>query len=81
MQANEPERYDFLERPTGHLAGTGLVVSRDEIDRALAEAFGAAEPLGTATRRFRGVAIADYHVYRIERPTAGPLPPLPSLSE
>ena len=32
VQANEPERYDFLERPLDHLAGTGLVVSRDEID-------------------------------------------------
>lgn len=81
VQASEPERYDFLDRPAGRLSGTGLVISRDPIDAALAEAFGGATRIGIVTRRFRGVAIADYLVYRIERQAGAPLPGLPPVSD
>ncbi|SHF57476.1 Dolichyl-phosphate-mannose-protein mannosyltransferase [Kaistia soli DSM 19436] len=74
MQLNEPERYAFLDRPVDHTTGTGLVVTRDPMDAWLKSVFGPVETLGTVTRQFRGVAIADYIVYRIERPAGQPLP-------
>lgn len=75
IQGNERERYAFLgggEDPVG----TGLVVSRDPLEAAIAAAFGSAERVATVPRRFRGVTIADYYVVRIERDKAAPLPPL-----
>ncbi len=74
LQLNEPERYAFLDRPPERLEGTGLVVTRDPMDEALTALFGKATLLGTVPRRFRGVEIATYYAYKIERPSGEPLP-------
>ncbi len=74
VQINEPERYAFLERPLDRLTGHGLVVTRDPMDAALTSLFGGATMLGTIERRFRGVEIAAYYVYEIDRPAGQPLP-------
>ncbi len=74
VQLNEPERYAFLERPVERLEGRGLVVTRDPMDEALTALFGKARLFGTVPRRFRGVEIATYYVYEIDRPAGEPLP-------
>ena len=74
VQLNEPERYAFLARPLDRLEGPGLVVTRDPMDAALTQLFGGATLLGVVPRRFRGVEIAGYYVYEIDRRPGTPLP-------